>query len=117
MAGGELTMGNSQKTRLTYVYNQPNRHGRDRYYFWRGNKGCRKFRVKDDVITGGAFHQAYGRFLDGHHPYPDQERAERTQASKKFAVPITGSYPRESWGWLVQEYLRSFAFKRLKNGR
>jgi integrase len=118
LAGRELTVATSKKSHLKYVYNQPNHHGRTRYYFWRGKPGFRKYRVKDDIITGGEFHQAYGRFLDGLHPYPDLETAEKAnQPAKKPAHLIAGSYPHGSWGWLCQEYVRDFAFRRLKNRR
>jgi integrase len=113
---GKLIMAKPQKTGFKYVYNQPNRHGRARFYFWFGKKGLRKYRVEGDILTGGAFHRAYGRFLDSLHPYPDQEIIEKAKAAtktQKLSAPT--SYPKGSWGWLCREYFESRAFKKLAN--
>ena len=120
--GGELTMKNDQKSKLPYVYNQPNRHGRIRYYFWLGRKGCAKYRVRNDDITCAAFFAAYSRFLDGLHPYPDQEASEKAKTivpSGSNGHPSTRvtQFPHGSWGWLCLEYMQTDAFKKQKNRR
>jgi integrase len=114
---GELTMA-SQKVPLKYVYDQPNRHGRTRYYFWFGRKGQRKYRVKDDIIEGGAFYQAYGRFLEGLHPYPDQEIADKAKEASKLERAIGKSiYTPGTWGSLCVDYFQSKQLKDQKNRR
>lgn len=115
-------MGKVQKRKPSHVYNQPNRHGRTRYYFWLGGRGNRKYRVKNDDITSPAFFAAYSRFLDGQHPYPDQELAEQAKVEARRArqatpdTPLT-QFPFGSWGWLCLEYMKTDAFKMLKNKR
>ncbi|WP_048708952.1 tyrosine-type recombinase/integrase [Microvirga massiliensis] len=115
-------MPKAQKSPIRYVYDQPNRHGRTRYYFWRGEKGQRKFRVKDDIVTGAAFYAAYSRFLDGQHPYPDQEAVEKARTDsveerRKEAKSTSTKFPVNSWGWLCLEYMKTDTFRQQKNKR
>jgi integrase len=119
--GGGLTMKKDQKKKLPYVYKQPNRHGRIRYYFWLGKRGCPKYRVKNDDITCAAFFAAYSRFREGLHPYPDQALRNpvstvETLIAQPNPTPLT-KFPYGSWGWLCLEYMQSDAFKKQKNKR
>src|SRR3954447_4588237 len=99
-----------------HVYNLRNRHGRDRFYFWKGRKGDPQVRVQDDVIVGQVFMAAYARFLADLHPYEDRslralQRAHQTAVSAGDD-PV---YPRGTVGWLIGEHEASDKFKRQKN--
>lgn len=109
-------MANSRtKSGVRFVYNFPSRHGRDRWYFWTGRKGDARHRVKDDLVRGATFQQAYGRFLQGLHPYDDGPRSilpKRILASQPASKT---ALERGTVGWLVKRHLETAAFKTQKN--
>lgn len=109
-------MANSRtKSGVRFVYNFPSRHGRDRWYFWTGRKGDARHRVKDDVIRGVTFQQAYGRFLQGLHPYDDGPRNILPKQARASQPACKNAYARGTVGWLVHKHLETAAFKAQKN--
>lgn len=84
--------------RMKHLYRDVDRHGNERYYFWR--KGSRKIRIRE--IPGTA------EFARVYHKLLEDAQSGREPAAIKSGRPAAGTYR-----WLVIEYLRSADFKRL----
>lgn len=103
-----------------HVYNMRSRHGRSRWYFWRGRRGDPQIRVAGDIIEGEAFLAAYARFKNGLEPYREgQISAAQTKSlvaatSNSFGVS-TEKYPPGTLGWLLLEHEKTIYFQTLKN--
>jgi hypothetical protein len=87
---------------MRYVYEDVDRHGNVRVYFWRG-KGHKKIRLR--AVPGTPeFRAAYNEALASATAAADTNPLARTQVSN----PKVGT-----WGWLCQQYLNSGEFKQL----
>lgn len=84
---------------LRYVYEDRDRHGNVRVYFWRG-KGYPKVRIKEAPGTA-AFGEAYERLLGN-------DTAAEPEINDPLSPPVPGT-----WRWLCVEYFKSAAFKEL----
>lgn len=87
--------------RFRYVYEDVDRHGSVRIYFWRG-KGHRKVRLREKPGTL-EFRTAY-------------EAAKAASGSEATPTPVSNSAARpalNTYRWLCAQYLRSPEFKRL----
>src|SRR4051812_39940279 len=103
-----------------HVYNLRNRHGRDRFYFWKGRKGDPQVRVQDDVIGGPMFMAAYARFQADLHPYEYRpllptRKVPARDGSTSAPLNEEPIYRGGTVGWLIREHERTDKFRRQKN--
>jgi site-specific recombinase XerD len=87
-----------------YCYPMPNRHGTERYYFWRG-EGHPKVRVNEPLLSP-AFFTAYAAFLGG------EALKKHGGAEQIKAKPLRGpGVPAHTLRWLCDKYLASNEFR------
>jgi len=105
--------------RPKYVYPDPNRHGKLRYYMCRG-KGQPKYQVRGEIGTPD-FWEAYARFVRGEHPYEGAPATSTTAARAALkADPSIIAAKRQSGvikpntlAWLIEQYTNSNEWKGL----
>lgn len=103
--GGGLRDGDVITEKLRYVYEDVDRHGNIRIYFWRG-KGHRKTRLREAPGTA-QFLRAY----TAAHEVDTFKGAAADPSDHSIKPPKAGT-----WGWLCNEYLASGEFKQLGTG-
>jgi integrase len=85
-----------------HVYEDADRHGNVRLYFWRG-RGHRKIRIRE-APGSSAFSARYEEMLDASEP---PAAAPDRKLGRSAVTPGT-------WRWLCTEYFGSTAFRRLE---
>lgn len=97
-----------------YVYPDPSRHGKMRYYMCRGRHHP-KFRVRSELGSAD-FYNAYARFLQFGNPNSVEAPTKILHLAERID-PVSGQestqYPSRSLGWLFDQYQRSTKWRDL----
>src|SRR5262249_32971190 len=97
-------MKTPDKLKLPYVYEDVDRHGNVRLYFWRG-KGHKKVRFREKSGSA-AFYQRYGELMHS-KPGPRDDQGVLAPTFVRTAVAVS------TFRWLCIKFFESPEFKRL----